>query len=105
VDRSGRCSAPDRQPVLDCAGLNQARGCISGKARSNLSKRWSRVVATMRCWCLPGPYLMYPPGLYLLGSCGIAVIFAGGALRWLGRWPWLAGAIVFALHGVAAQVM
>ena len=90
---------------LFCAGLSQAVAVQQRQSAQRFFKRWLQVVA---CALLvsAGSYLMYPQSFIYFGVLhGIAVMllvvrFTAG---W-GRWLWLAGALVFALYGVAAQV-
>ena len=91
---------------LFCAGLSQAMAVQQGQSARRFFKRWAQVAA---CALLvsAGSYLMYPQSFIYFGVLhGIAVMllivrFTAG---W-GRWLWLAGALIFATHFVAAQTI
>ena len=91
---------------LFCAGLSQAVAVQQGQSAQRFFKRWGQVAACALA-VSAGSYLMYPQSFIYFGVLhGMAVMllivrFTAG---W-GRWLWLAGALVFATHLVAAQAI
>ena len=91
---------------LFCAGLSQAVAVQQRQSAQRFFKRWLQVVA---CALLvsAGSYLMYPQSFIYFGVLhGIAVmlLIARFTAGW-GGWLWLAGALVFATHLVAAKAI
>lgn len=91
---------------LVCAGVSQAIAVHQGQSRQRFFRRWAQIAG---CALLvsAGSYLMYPRSFIYFGVLhGIAVMllvvrFTAG---W-GRWLWAAGALVLALHLIAAKAM
>ena len=91
---------------LLCAGLSQAVAVRQQQSVQRFFRRWSQV-ALSALLVSAGSFVMYPKSFIYFGVLhGIAVmlLIARFTAAW-GRWLWLAGALVFAAHLLAAQAV
>ncbi|MBC7548030.1 MAG: DUF1624 domain-containing protein [Polaromonas sp.] len=91
---------------LFCAGLSQAVAVQQGQSGQQFFKRWAQVAACALLVSIAS-YAMYPKSFIYFGVLhGIAVmlLIVRFTVGW-GRWLWLAGALVFATHFIAAKAI